>query len=96
MNIISQRIEKWQGYLIKISQKVHMIVFNTIALDLIAYSLRALFQSKNLPALNVVSTWLLLSLLVYDFLEVFSKGSRARIRDDALESISGLKLLKSP
>ena len=57
-------------YAIWISQKFHMIILNSIAMDLIPYTLRTIFDSKGLPAWLSLSSVVLLSLLVFDFLEI--------------------------
>lgn len=77
----SNRIGKASCYIIWISQKVHMILVNSIAMDLIPYSIRTLFQSKNLPFWKHVWSLALLILLVYDFLEIEFLGGRAIIQE---------------
>lgn len=42
-------ISKVNIYLVWASQKVHMIMINSVAMDLIPYSIRAMFQSNGLP-----------------------------------------------
>ena len=79
-------VKKWHAYFIGISQKVHNVAMNVVALDLIPYSLRALFQAQNLQPGTVASSAILLCLLVFDFYEVYLKGSRAQLRDDPAET----------
>lgn len=79
--ISSGEIGKASCYLIWISQKVHMVLLNSIAMDLIPYALRTLFHSKGLPAWITWSSLVLLSLLVYDFLEIELLGSMAIINE---------------
>lgn len=75
------QIEKASCYLIWISQKCHMIIVNSIAMDLIPYTLRTLVHSKNYPSKAIGSSLLLLSLLVFDYLEIELLGSRAIIEE---------------
>lgn len=66
-------------YFVSISQKIHMIAFNAIAIDLIPYALRTLFQASTCPLLMKWISGVLLSLIIYDFCEVSHLGGRAKI-----------------
>ena len=77
----SGQIGKINCYVVWISQKFHMVILNSIAMDLIPYSLRTIFHSKGLPAWIQLLSIALLSLLIYDFLEIELIGSRAIIRE---------------
>lgn len=80
--IEANRIEKWEAYLIAVSQKIHLSAINLIVLDLITYSLRAIFQSKNQPIGKVVFSGILLSLFTYDIFEACYIGSNTSVQDD--------------
>lgn len=56
-----------------------MIVIGMVAMDLIPYSLHALFWTQNLALGSLIISAILLSLLVYDFLEVLDKGGKIRL-----------------
>lgn len=76
-----RKIGKSVCYIVSISQKFHMISLNTVALDVIPYSLRAIFQtSSEYQIISRVLSGVLLSLLVYDFCEVYRLGGQAQIR----------------
>lgn len=72
-------IPKAQAYLTSISQKVHMIALNSIAIDLIPYTLITLFHARRL---SFFTTWLsgaLLILLLLDYAEILIKGGKSKI-----------------
>jgi hypothetical protein len=58
-----------------------MILMNSIAMDLIPYSIRTLFQSKDLPFWKHIWSVFLLVVLVYDMMEIELLGSRAIIQE---------------
>jgi hypothetical protein len=89
-SVRTKNINKLKCYYIAFSQKLHMISLNTVALDLIPYSLRALFQtSSQLSTLTRVFSGVLTSLLVYDFCEIYHLGGQAEIKAFESESSSG-------
>ena len=56
-----------------------MVFLNAIALDLIPYAQRALFQIQGRSSFLEVFSGLLLSLLVYDFCEIYHLGGKANV-----------------
>lgn len=67
------------AHLVSISQKVHMITMNAVAIDLIPYSLITLFHTQNLAPIVPLSSALFLALLVYDYCEIWTKGGKSRV-----------------
>lgn len=72
-------VVKVSAYLISISQKVHMIALNAVAVDLIPYCLITIFHTRDMPLLIVWSSAVFLALLVYDYCEIWTKGGLATI-----------------
>lgn len=73
------RVFKALAHLISISQKVHMVALNAVAIDLIPYSLITIFHTRELPALITWSSAVFLSLLLYDYCEIWTKGGKANV-----------------
>lgn len=83
----SGKITKGKCYLIYYSQKIHMIAFNLIALDLIIYGIRTVFHSENLNFVKVSISFVLLSLLIIDYCEIWILGSDTLLKDAELEEM---------
>lgn len=81
ISISNLRISKGTAYFVSISQKIHMIALNSIALDLIPYCLRTIFHSRYLPLATQVSSHLGIGLLVLDFCEIWYKGGKSEIEE---------------
>lgn len=79
--IRKKNLVKVSCYFIAFSQKAHMITFNVITIDLISYSHRTLFQQTDASFLLRTFSAILLSLLVYDFCEIFNLGGKAIISE---------------
>lgn len=75
------KAEKALVHIINISQKVHMIALNAVALDLIVYALITIFHTRGLPNYYSWSSGILLSLLVMDFSEIWFKGGKSEIKE---------------
>lgn len=54
-----------------------MISLNSVAIDLIPYTLITLFHSREMPVLTLLWSGLLLTLLVLDYCEIWFKGGRS-------------------
>ena len=88
----SRSVSKLSCYFVAFSQKLHMVSLNTVALDVIPYSLRALFETtERLPLLTRVFSGLLTSLLIFDFCEIYSLGGRAEVQSYEQVSKKGEK-----
>ena len=61
-----------------------MIAFNMVVIDLLPYGQRALFHSSNLEADRLILSYVLLTLLVLDLIEITHLGSRSKIKDESL------------
>jgi len=69
------KISKAKCHFIFISQKLHLIAFSMICLDLIIYGIRTVFHSENLGFWKNAVSALLLALLVLDYTEIWLLGS---------------------
>jgi hypothetical protein len=69
------KITKGKCYFISIGQKIHLIAFNMLCLDLIIYGIRTVFHSENLGFWKNSISALLLALLVIDYSEIWLLGS---------------------
>lgn len=83
----SQKIHKWQCYFIHISQKVHMVCFNLVAIDLLPYGLIAIFHTRDLSPLVFFASILLLTLLIVDFVQIWYLGGKALVWEAKLDQI---------
>lgn len=76
-----KHIPKVLAYLISGSQKVHMIALNSIAIDLIPYTLITMFHTKEMPIFTQWSSGVLLVLLILDYVEIWFKGGKSKIQE---------------
>jgi hypothetical protein len=67
-----------------------MIAVNTIAIDLIPYSLRTVFHSREYKIKITSSSVLALILLVVDFCEIWYKGGRSEIFEVEAKSMDNI------
>ena len=70
-------VKKLLAYFISFSQKVHMIALNSIAIDLIPYTLITLFHTRDMPLQIILPSGIFLALLIYDYCEIWFKGGRS-------------------
>lgn len=75
------KVAKSLAYFVSVSQKLHMVALNSVAIDLIPYSIITLFHTREFPLLTTWSSAILLALLVYDYCEIWSKGGKSRISE---------------
>lgn len=76
-----KNLTKITCYLVLASQKIHMVALNAVALDLIMYGLRSMFQVSELSQPIKWASVLLLSLLIYDFCEIYHIGGTTTISE---------------
>lgn len=74
-------VKKGVCYFVLISQKIHMIALNVIAVDLIPYAERALFQASEISLLIRIASAILLSLLICDFCEIYQIGGNSKLTE---------------
>ena len=79
--INSGKVGKAVAHMVSISQKIHMISLNSVAVDLIPYTLITLFHTRNISIIILSSSGVLLSLLIYDYCEIWSKGGFSIIKE---------------
>lgn len=79
-------VVKSLAYFVSISQKVHMTALNSVAIDLIPYTLISLLHTRDLAPSVVWFSGLFLGLLVFDFCEIWCKGGQAKISEFKEES----------
>lgn len=58
-----------------------MVALNAVALDLIVYASITLFHTRALPVYLYWSSGILMSLLVFDYCEIWLKGGQSDIRE---------------
>ena len=78
-SIRTGKVGKAVCYFVQISQKLHMIASNSVALDLIPYTLRTLFHASEISTFMRITSAALLTLLVYDFCEIYQIGGNSLI-----------------
>ena len=76
-----KNLVKVSCYFIYCSQKIHMVTMNSVGLDLIPSSHRTLFQVSEISLITKWLTGILLSLLIYDFCEIYHLGGKANIKE---------------
>lgn len=64
-----------------------MVALNIISIDLAPYCIRAIFQSREMQISDLALSSLLLSLMIYDYCEIWQKGSRGVVQEIDDESL---------
>lgn len=75
------KINKFECVVIGYSQKIHMIAFNLVSLDTLFYGIRTVFHSKGLSSWLYTKNFILLTLLIIDFCEIWTLGSSVLLEE---------------
>lgn len=93
-------VRKGMSYFVWISQKIHMVALNSIALDLTPYAERTLFQVSEISLFIRIASALLISLLVFDFCEIYHLGGKSTITEyierNTIQEVKGESVIDHP
>lgn len=73
------KVVKALAYYVSMSQKVHMIALNSVAIDLIPYTLITILHTRDLPGEICWASFALFILLVLDYCEIWTIGGKSKI-----------------